>query len=388
MHIALLNWRDIRHPHAGGAEVVVDQQATRLARRGHEVTLFTARYPGAARSEKIHGYKVERHGDRFSVYPRVAHRVRRLGRARKFDVVLEHATGIPWFTPVWSNVPSSAYFYHVIGPTFFQELPPPLAVVGLTAERLGPSIYRHRRISCLGEGTREGFQRIGYSATDLQTIPPGIDHATYTPSGERAAAPTMLLVGRIKRYKRLDIALQALALLRRRVPDARLEIVGPDPDALWPRLSGLARQLGVDAAVDYLGALPEAQKIERFRRAWVNLVPSDQEGWGLTVIEAAACATPTVGTDIPGLDDTLVEGTTGLRFRRGDAAHLADRVEELWMDRAAGRRLGQRAAEFAARFDWEHHVDAVEGLLETVRSEPIGRPAPFLSGSDQPSPGP
>jgi glycosyltransferase involved in cell wall biosynthesis len=388
MRIALLNWRDIQHPHAGGAEVVVDEQAKRLVRRGHDVTLLTARYPHSQTEGSINGYRVVRRGDRFSVYPKVARYLRAERHRDRFDVVYEHATGIPWFAPVWSPVPSSAYFYHVIGPTFFQELPPPLALVGLGAERLGPAIYRHRRISCLGPGTRAGFRRIGYADSDLLTIPPGVNHDLYRPSGEKAPEPTLVLVGRVKRYKRLDVAIHALARLRRRHPTARLEVVGPDPDVLWPRLAELARSLGISEAVQYFGAVSEADKIERFRRAWVNLVSSDQEGWGLTVIEAAACGTPTVGTDIEGLDDTLVEGMTGLRFRHGDPGHLAERLDELLAAPDRRASLGTSAAAFARQFDWELHVTAVEGLLRSIQDEPLPVPAPYLTPGEKPTAGP
>lgn len=385
MRIALLNWRDIRHPHAGGAEVVVDQQARGLRRLGHDVTLFTAGFPGAAAEEQVHGYRVIRLGDRFTVYPLVARRLRTGARSDPYEVVLEHATGIPWFAPLWSPFPTTAYFYHVIDRTYFDELPLPLAAVGYAAERLAPVLYRHRRVACLGEGSRAEFGRLGYSTSDLAPVYPGIDHVAYRPGGSKSPDPSLVVVGRIKRYKRLDLAIRALALLREQLPQTRLTVIGPDPDHYWPSLERLATQLGVGDAIDYRGVLSQSEKIRSLQTSWLNLVPSDQEGWGLTVIEAATCGTPSVGSDIGGLTDTLVPNITGVRFHQGDAADLAARSATLLEDEARRESMATAGIDFCRRFDWDLHVAGIEQLLTSVAERPRPSPLPRYAPGDAPA---
>jgi len=232
MRVAVLNWRDIHHPHAGGAEVVSHQQAKGLAARGHQVTLYAARFPGSSEEEWISGYRVLRQGDRFGVYPKSAARLLRQARTERPDVVLEHVTGLPWYAPLWAPAPTVSYFYHVIGPTYFQELAAPLAAIGWAAERFAPAVYRGRPSLCLGAGIRGVFESIGYHGPDFQLMPPGIETETYTPGGPKSATPSMVLVGRIMQYKRVDLAIRALAELHSEMPALRLHVLGPDPGGL------------------------------------------------------------------------------------------------------------------------------------------------------------
>ena len=141
-------------------------------------------------------------------------------------------------------------------------------------------------------------------------IHPGVDSARFTPALRegRTASPSFLYVGRLKRYKGIDIALQALAVVRRSRPEVRLDIAGTgDHRAELERLAG---RLALRDAVTFHGFVSEAQKISLFRRAWANVFPSPKEGWGITVVEAAACGTPSLASDSPGLRDSVRHGET------------------------------------------------------------------------------
>ncbi len=383
MRVAVLNWRDIHHPHAGGAEVVSHQQAKGLAARGHQVTLYAARFPGSSEEEWISGYRVLRQGDRFGVYPKSAARLLRQARTERPDVVLEHVTGLPWYAPLWAPAPTVSYFYHVIGPTYFQELAAPLAAIGWAAERFAPAVYRGRPSLCLGAGIRGVFESIGYHGPDFQLMPPGIETETYTPGGPKSATPSMVLVGRIMQYKRVDLAIRALAELHSEMPALRLHVLGPDPGGLREDLEALAKRLGVRDVVLFHGRVPDATKRAMLRSAWVNLVPSDQEGWGLTVMEAAACGTPTVGSDIPGLSDALVPGVTGATFRHGDASDLARVLRNVLHDEEGRRAMAVAGRKFIEPLTWENHVTRLEAVLDQVPGVPRGRPAPFPAADDR-----
>lgn len=383
MRVAVLNWRDIHHPHAGGAEVVSHEQAKGLAARGHEVTLYAARFPGSSPEEWINGYRVLRQGDRFGVYAKSASRLLQRSRTERPDVVLEHVTGLPWYAPLWSPAPTVSYFYHVIGPTYFQELATPLAAIGWAAERLAPAVYRGRPSLCLGAGSRRVFESLGYHASDFQLLPPGIRSDIYTPGGPKSATPSMVLVGRIMQYKRVDLAIRALGELHAELPALRLHVVGPDPGGLRPELQALADHLGVGEMVLFHGWVPESTKRALLRSAWVNLVPSDQEGWGLTIMEAAACGTPSVGSDISGLSDALVPGVTGATFRQGDASDLARTVRSLLADEEGRRAMAVSGRRFVEPMTWENHLARLETILDQVPGVPRGRPTPFPAADDR-----
>jgi len=118
--------------------------------------------------------------------------------------------------------------------------------------------------------------------------------------------------------------------------------------------------------VTFAGFVSEEGKRELMRRAWATVQPSPKEGWGITNIEAAACGTPTVASDSPGLRESVVHNTTGLLVPHGDVAALADALERLAMDPLEVARLGAGAHQFAQGFTWDRAADLTEAHLEEV----------------------
>ena len=94
---------------------------------------------------------------------------------------------------------------------------------------------------------------------------------------------------------------------------------------------------------------------------------SEKEGWGLTVLEAAACGTPAVGTDVPGLRDAVRDGETGLLVPLGDAAAMAAAIGRLLEDQALRDRLGAGALHWAARFTWDAVAADISAVLDAAR---------------------
>ena len=88
--------------------------------------------------------------------------------------------------------------------------------------------------------------------------------------------------------------------------------------------------------------MSEDEKIRLLRAAWANLFPSPKEGWGITVVEAGACGTPSLASDSPGLRDSVRHGETGFLVPHGDAEALAARMLELAAAPASGRTAGPR----------------------------------------------
>jgi glycosyltransferase involved in cell wall biosynthesis len=197
-------------------------------------------------------------------------------------------------------------------------------------------------------------------------IHPGVDAGRFSPppDGRRAPAPTFLYVGRLTRYQGVSLALRALARARGRRHDLTLEVAGAGD--YRSELERQAADLGIGAAVRFLGFISEDEKIERLRRAWANVFPSPKEGWGITVIEAAACATPSIASDTPGLRDSVRHGETGYLVPHGDVDALAARMLELAdaPDRVA--TLGSAARRFAEGLTWERAAVDTERHLHDI----------------------
>ena len=175
-----------------------------------------------------------------------------------------------------------------------------------------------------------------------------------------------LYVGRLKRYKGVATALEALALARAAGTPVRLVIAGKGDDQA--RLERLAARLDLGDAVRFLGFVSEDDKRVLLRGATATVLPSAKEGWGIANVEAAACGTPALAADRPGLRESVRHGETGYLFPHGDAAALADRMAALAKDPALVRRLGRQARAFAEDLSWDAAADRTAAHLEdTIR---------------------
>jgi glycosyltransferase involved in cell wall biosynthesis len=197
----------------------------------------------------------------------------------------------------------------------------------------------------------------------------GLDHARYRhdPAVAKAADPTLVFVGRLRRYKGLDWVMQALPQVRDRVPGVVLEVIGDGPygDALRAQ----AERLGVAGMVRFLGFLPFAEKVLRMQAAWALVQPSPKEGWGLTVVEAGACGTAVVAADSPGLRDSVRRDVTGLLVPYGDVAGLAEALITVLAEPARRDALATGGRKWAERFRWD---DCARRSLAALTGEAEG----------------
>lgn len=366
LRILVVNWQDRLNPQAGGAEIHLHEVFGRLVERGHSVTALVSGWPGAPRRETVDGLEVHRVGGRYT-FNLVAPRYYRTElAARDFDVMVEDLNKVPLFAPFWSRSPLVLLVHHLFGRTAFEEAPFPMALATWLLERPLGRVYRDVPVEAVSRSTAEDLVERGFSTDQIVVIPNGVDLTFYSPSEAepRFVVPTLLYLGRLKRYKRVDLVVRALARLRDRGMDARLVIAGRGDHE--PELRRLISKLGLQDAVEMPGFVSEEEKRRLFRQAWVHVLTSPREGWGITNLEAAACGTPTVASDSPGLRDSVVDGETGFLVPHGDVGALADRLGRLLTDADLRRRLGMQARAFAERFSWERAAVDTEVHLRRV----------------------
>ncbi len=368
MKILLVNWNDRENPQAGGAEIHLHELFGRIASSGmgggHDVHLIASGWPGCAPRAVVDGMQVTRIGGRHSFALRGRGAVRRALRAQPFDVVIEDINKLPLFLPMLTSLPFVAIVPHLFGTTAFAEASPPMATVVWAAELPIPWIYRRAAFHAISESTRDDLVRRGVSKERIVVIHPGVDSQAYRPdpATPRAAHPTFLYLGRLKRYKGVEFALRALAIARAARPDMTLDICGQGDDR--PRLERLAGALGLRDAVRFLGYVPEEEKKRLLRRAWAVVFPSPKEGWGITNVEAAASGTPALASDSAGLRESVQHQITGYLVPHGDAQGLADRMLALAADPAAVERLGRAARTFAEGLSWDAAARATVAHIE------------------------
>ncbi|MEO7984996.1 MAG: glycosyltransferase family 4 protein [Gemmatimonadales bacterium] len=365
LNVLLVNWQDRENPQAGGAEVHLFEIFGRLAAAGHRVRMVCSGWAGAPGSAMVGGIAVRRVGRRntFAFLGRRA--VRRAIRVERPDVLVEDINKVPLFL-ARQGVPFCAIVPHLFGETVFEEAPWPLAAAVWLAERPLPAAYRDSAFHVISESTRDDLIGRGIPAAGIRVIHPGVDsvHLTPDPNGRRTPTPTFLYVGRLKRYKGIGLAIAALAAARRVRPDLRFVVAGAG-DYLH-ELRRLASEQGQVDAVDFRGFVTDAEKLDLFRASWANLFPSPKEGWGITVVEAAACGTPSIASDSPGLRDSVRHGETGYLVPHGDVEALAARMLELAASPDLVTRLGVAARRFAEGLTWEHAAAATERHLDDI----------------------
>ena len=364
MKILVVNWQDRENPLAGGAEIHLHEIFERLAARGHAVTLLCGGWPKCPPAVTLGGMEVRRVGTRQTFALKVwAHWRRHLAR-QPFDVIVEDINKAPLYTPWWgARAPVVACVPHLFGATVFQELPWPLAAAVWLSERPLPYAYRNVAFEAISESTADDLVGRGIARDHVRVIYPGVNAGHFTPlSGTRAPVPTFAYIGRLKRYKGVDIVMRAFAQVSH--PGAVLEIAGAGD--YRADLETLAAALDLGGRVRFLGFVSEAEKLALLRRSWAVALASPKEGWGLTNVEAAACGTPVVASNSPGIRESVFDGETGFLAPHGDVEALAEAMNRLAASRDRVEAMGARARTFAESFTWDKAAAETEAHLRAV----------------------
>ena len=373
MNILLVNWLDLENPQAGGAELHLFEIFGRLARWGHRIRLVASGWHGADPKARIQDIEISRSGSRttFTLTGRGA--IRRALAEERPDVLVEDVNKLPLYSAGLTDVPSYVIVPHLFGTTAFEEVPWWQALIVWAAELPVPRAYRRSAFHAISESTRDDLVARGVPESQVRVIHPGVDSVTFSPRPglDRTAHPSFLYVGRLKRYKGVGTAIEALAAARQGRSDMTLEVAGNGDDR--PRLEAQARRLGVGDAVRFHGFITDEHKLRLMRTSWANVFPSVKEGWGLTVVEAAACGTPSLTSNSPGLRDSVRDGVTGYLVPHGDAQALARRMLELAERPALVDTLGKQARAFAESLTWDAAARATESHLAEVIAEQSGR---------------
>ncbi len=376
MHVLLLTDRDWTHPQGGGTGTNLLGQVARWLEWGHRVTVVAGDHPGAeAVSRPRPGLEIHRMGSRLTVFGRAALASRR-GLAADADVVLEVVNGIAFFTPLWwwLRAPVVTLVHHVHQDHYVAELGFRGRVAAFLLERVPLTLlYRRRPFLTISDSARRDLVTLG--------VPPGHIHVAYlgtepspVPPVPEAEEPTLLYLGRLKAYKRVEAVLDVLET----VPGARLDIAG-DGDHR-PALEAEIAERGIEDRVTLHGFVSEEDKARLYDRAWVALTASSAEGWCLTVMEAADRGTPSAALAVGGLPESIVDGQTGVLAETPQ--ELATAVGDLVAQPERRRALGEAARARARGFTWDATARANLAVLE--RTAAAGRQGvrEILAGSD------
>ncbi len=345
-HVLIFCWRDPHHPDAGGSEAYLFEQALAWARWGHSITWFAQSFPGCAADETLSGIKYVRRG-KFPWVFLLAPLWYMFTSRREYDFIIDCMNGIPFCSPIFSTKPKICLVYHIHAHHFLSELPAPFGLVAAAVEtKLAPIIYRNTKFMTISNSTRGELERRRMTRLPIGLIYSGVS-AQLVP-GEKSPQPSILYFGRLKKYKRVRNLILAFARLRERIPGLTLDIAGTGDDAT--SLKAYADLIGHEG-ICFHGRVDEARKLELMQRAWVFGMPSEIEGWGIVVIEAGACGTPSIAYNVPGLRDCIIPGETGMLAN--DDGEFESYLGRILTDPALRAELSSNALKWASNFSWD-----------------------------------
>ncbi len=345
MKVLFVAWRDLANKLAGGSEVLIDTLAVGLAERGHEVALLCAN-PVEPRA-----YRVEPNGGTVSQYARAP--LAYLRHFRDWDLVVDVANGLSFYTPFWRRGPSICFVNHIHTEQWNQWFPRPLAALGKTLEQHAmPAAYRNRLFVAVSPSTASGLEQVGVDRNRIRIIING----THLPDevGTESDEPLFVGLGRLVPHKRFDLSIKAWEQVRPHV-GGRLVIAGQGPE--HDRLRAMAGR-----GVELPGRISEDDKAALLRHAWLMVHPASHEGWGLVITEAAAYGTPSLAFRVPGLRDSVVDGMSGILVDRPE--DLAPTWRRIAADPTLRARLREGARRRAAACTWTSTVDRFEEICE------------------------
>jgi len=368
--VLLLCWRDTGHPQGGGSERYLEHVGAALAAEGVKVTLRTARYPGAPRREQRDGIDINRGGGRYTVYPKAiaALVLARVGLGSLAgiapDVVVDAQNGVPFGARLATAAPVVVLVHH----GHREQWPVAGRVIGhlgwWVESRLSPWLHRGNQYLTVSLPSADELAELGVARDRIAVVRNGVDRVpdevAVGSRHTRSVTPRLVVLSRLVPHKQIEDALVVTAALRERLPGLRCDVIG---GGWWePKLRAAASTLGVEDLVTFHGYVDEQRKHELLAAAWVQVLPSRKEGWGLTVIEAALHGVPTVAyRSSCGLTDSIVDGVTGLLVDTVDL--LVDAVGELLADTEQRVVLGEKARTRAAEFSWEQCAAGVFTVL-------------------------
>ena len=363
MRILVLNWQDFTNPHAGGAELHLQEIFSRIVDRGHSVDLLCSSWANAPLRANLGGIEVYRTGTRHT-YPFVAQRYyRRRLAGNDYDVVIEDLNKVPLYTPLWGLRKLVVLVHHLFGGTVFREASPPVAAAVWLSERPLGAFYRGVPFEAVSSSTADDLVARGIPRKAIRVIYNGVDSNRLTPdAGERSEQPLFIYLGRLKKYKRVDIVIKAFAGLN--VPEARLEIAGIGD--YRAALEGLVKSLDLEERVRFLGFIPEDEKVHLLRRAWASVLASPKEGWGISNLEAAACGTPVIAANSPGIRESVIDGATGFLVPQNDPEAMTAAMRGIVQSPDLVEVLGKAARKFAEGFGWDRAANETLSHLEEV----------------------
>jgi len=361
MDILIYNWRDIKNPEGGGAEVFTHEIAKRWVEKGNNVTFFTSAFSGCINEEKIDGIEFIRRGTKYSVYKEARKYYKNHFSNKNFDIIIDEINTKPFLTPKFVDGKETivALIHQLAREFWFYETSFPINIAGYYFfEKYWLSKYRKIPTITVSNSTKNDLVNLKFKK--IFVVSEGIKFKPLPKIPEKTPNPSIIFVGRLKKAKRPDHVVRAFNNILKRFPQSELWIVGDG--YLRKDLEEIAEK-----NVRFFGYVSEKEKIELLSKAWVLVNPSIREGWGINIIEANACGTPCIAYDVSGLRDSIVNGKTGLTIGKNLGIDgLEKTILEFLENNKLRQEFSNNALNWSRKFSWENAAEEFFSVLENL----------------------
>lgn len=345
MNILILNWRDIKNPKSGGAEIVTHEHAKYWVKKGHTVIWFTSCFKNAIKKETIDGFTVIREGNS-TVY---IHALLYYFKNKDIiDIVIDEIHGIPFFTPLYVKKPKIAFIHEVAREIWDYMYPFPLNKIGQLVEPIYFRFYRNIPFWTPSQSTIEDLASYGIPKKSCKNIVCPMLCKTLTKPPKKEKYPTFIFVSRLVKMKGVEDVILAFTEIEKKEKNATLWIVGTGEKEYVNHLKDMAKE----KKIKFFGKVSEDKKIDLLKRAHILLHASVKEGWGLVVVEAASQGTPSVTYNVAGLRDSVIDNRTGILTKKNNPKNLASNALLLYRDKNKYKKFQNSCLAWAKSLSW------------------------------------
>lgn len=375
MRILILNWRDIKNPQGGGAEILTHEMAKRWAKWGHQVIQISAGFPGAEKEESIEGVKIIRLGRWWNVHLFAFFYYWRNLR-EKVDIIVDEVHWTPFFSVLYSRKKIVLLVCEVANKLFFKVFPYPLAVIGRLIEKIYLYLYKDMATLVISPSTKKDLIKEGFKEEKITIIPMGLSTPKNLKIYHRERKPTVIYLGRINKQKGIEDAIAAFNLVKQKLPQSQFWIVGSGKKEYVQKIKNKITDLKLPS-VKFFGFVSEREKYRLLSKAHLLVVPSFHEGWGLIVPEAGFVGTPAIVYNVAGLRDVVQNNYNG-KVVATNPQDMARACLTLLSDSNRYQNYCLNAQKLAKKYNWEVTAQIALKFLKKYRRNNEKKASQFI----------